>query len=67
MRLSYASQYGTACVVIEDGDRASDVIDCAVMNEATYLEDEEECVVADFQRGVGPEIYTKEALRRSIR
>lgn len=66
MREIHAEQYGTSCVVIEDGDTADDVIKYADEIGARYYDGEDNMVVVDIGRGVGAEVYTESALRRSM-
>lgn len=71
MRVGYSFQFNCPSIVIEDGDTAEDVIEQAELEKAVYHDGEELCIVADFQnepnRRVGPEVYTKGSLRRSMK
>jgi|GEM_PF-5212563 hypothetical protein len=67
MHQAYASQYGTACVVIEDGDKASEVVEYAGEIGAVTNEGKGEVFVVRFPGSRGPECYSKDALRRSFR
>jgi len=72
MQLSYSSQFRTSCIIIELGDHDPDkIIECAEEEGAVYFDGKEDLIVVDFQnnpkRMVGPECYTKSALKRSIK
>lgn len=66
MKLGFASQYKTACVILEEGDTAQEVIDRCYEEMALFIEEGEPCPVVDTGRGVGPELYTELSLRRSF-
>lgn len=77
LREGYASQYGCPSVIIDDVDNDEDrVIEFARSIRATVYDEGTEDYVVDFRispgkvgfnRHVGPEIYTEESLRSSIR
>lgn len=65
MKLDYAEQYRCACIVIEPGDTAEQVIEeCATEGALCDWEGEEDCVV-QFP-GRPQEVYSREALHRSL-
>jgi len=65
----YADQYETSCAVLKKGDLvdAEALIEFCQNIGAVYYEDDpdDECYVVDVGRGVGPEIFTGSALRRT--
>lgn len=69
MKQRYSAQYGTACVVVdrENPPNANELITRCREVGATFYEDgpDDECFVVDTARGVGPELYTSNALKRS--
>jgi hypothetical protein len=64
-RISFASQYGCCCVVIEHGDTAQDVIDRAWADEATYNDGEGDLFCVQFADRP-QELFTEQALRESM-
>ncbi len=72
MRVEHAAQFGCPCVVVEEGDRMTDVIERCWEVGATYTTsgplENDETLVVDFQdwpaRMVGPELFTEAALLR---
>lgn len=63
----YARQYGTSCVVIEEGDNPDEVIEFAEEVEAKTYEGENEVIVVQFPGRPGPECYSERALRASMK
>lgn len=66
MRRIYAEQFRCACIVIEEGDSFEEIVEECLFNGAFLVEEggDEFCVQMpgrDF-----PEVYTSEALRRSL-
>lgn len=70
MQTRYAGQYDTACVGLQRGNMptADELIEECRLVGAIFYEDgpDDECFVVDFDRGVGPELYTERALRGSL-
>lgn len=75
MLLDYSPQYGVSCVIVEPEDDAETVIDYARRHGAVRNVDGEEFCVQLLAREVDlyvendrpQELYTEEALRRSMR
>jgi hypothetical protein len=72
MREGYAVQYGTPAVIVEGGETADEVVSFArELGAVFYEEPGRETLVIDLRndpgRAVGPELYTEDALRRSLR
>lgn len=65
-KIIFAEQYSKPCVVVEDGDDADAIIDRCWDDEATFWDGESECCVVQFP-GRPPELYTSEAVRRSLK
>ena len=66
MRTIFASQYGTACIQLHEGDDIDEVIEQAEIEGALYEEEPgEDSYVVEFP-GRFPELYTKRALRGSF-
>jgi hypothetical protein len=71
MRLGYAEQYQSACVILEPSDlpMALDVIDdtleWAAEQGTTFDDGGDECYVAEFPRRP-PELFTEQAFRGSL-
>lgn len=68
--MGYSTQYGTLCLVLAQGEALEpDIIieECRELG-AIFYEDgpDDECFVVDIGRGVGPELWTENALRRSV-
>lgn len=66
MRVEFAEQYGRPCLVIEGTEPFEEVIMGAYDAEATFNDGEDECLIVQFP-GRPQELYTEEALRRSLR
>lgn len=71
MRTIYSGQYNCACIAIEDGDTAEDVIercqiDGAIFNEPVDESTTEETYCIQFPTRGFPELYSENALRRSL-
>ena len=69
--MTYSTQYDTPCLELPQGQSLDpDVVieECREMG-AIFYEDgpDDECFVVDVGRGVGPELWTECALRRTIR
>lgn len=65
MRSRWAAQYAVPAVVVEAGDDADRVVAYARELGAVSYAEGDEALVIDL-RGVGPELYTERALRRSL-
>lgn len=63
----FSEQYGIPCVVPIPGESAQDVIDRCEKEGAVYTGEGEEDYCVQLRPDVGPEIYSKSALMRSIR
>lgn len=66
-----APQYGAdkGAVVVMDGDDPDTVISYAEQTNCTYSEDAQHdtlILIMPGRRHIGPELYTREALRRSL-
>lgn len=67
----WAGQYNVRCIKLQPGAKFSSddlITECRKVG-AIFCEDgpTDECFVVDLGRGVGPEIWTENALRRSAR
>lgn len=70
MKVSYASQYELSCIVVDPSDDPDEVIKMAQLEGAIYYDGEDDCLVLDIPekgRWVGPELYTEQSFRRSMR
>lgn len=65
MRFEFAEQYRTACVVIEDGDTFASVMQHHDITDCFY-DDGNEWVICVRFPGRPQELYTEDALRRSL-
>ena len=66
--MPFSYQYQTAYTRVNmDKETADEIIQRARDDESIFYEDgpDDECFVLDVGRGVGPELYTEEAIRRS--
>jgi hypothetical protein len=62
----WAAQYACPAVVVQEGDDADAVVAFArELGAVSFLEGDESLVVE--LRDVGPELYSEDALRRSLR
>lgn len=66
MRVEFAEQYSVPCVVIEGTETFEEVEEKCSVSDALYFDGEEYCMVVQFP-GRPQELYTGEALRRSLR
>src|ERR1700743_2694315 len=66
MKAKFAEQYGRVCLVIDGTEDADEVIERAHADEATYNDGEDVCLVIRFPDRP-QELYTEDALRRSLR
>lgn len=65
MKVEYAEQYRCACILVEPGDTADEVIGkCDEEGAICTWEGEQDCVVRLPDRP--QEVYSREALRRSL-
>lgn len=60
-----AEQYARPCIVLEGNETPDEVIERAWYAEALFDDGEDECYVIQFP-GRPPELYTEDALRRSL-
>lgn len=65
MRFEFAEQYGTACVVIEKEDTYAALMTHRDITDCFYDDGEDRLVCVRFP-GRPQELYTQEALRRSM-
>ena len=65
MRVQFSEQYRVPCVAIEQDDTADDVVRECNRQRALYNEGDIESFCVRFP-GRWPELYTEEALRKSI-
>ena len=66
MRQISASQYGTACVQLHEGDDVDEVIEFAEEQGAMYEEEPGDWTYVIEFPGRFPELYTERALRGSF-
>jgi hypothetical protein len=66
MSVHFAEQFGTGCIRIDGNEEFEEVVEFAYEAEAYYDDGEDECLVIQFP-GRPPELYTREALVRSLR
>lgn len=66
MRVEFAEQYSVPCVVIDGTETFDEVETKCNEDDALYWDGEEYCMVVQFP-GRPMELYTQEALTRSLR
>ncbi len=66
MRQIFASQYGTACIQLHEGDDFDEVIEFAKEQGAIYEEEPNDWVYVFEFPGRFPELYTNRALKGSF-
>lgn len=65
MSVHFAEQYGTGYIRIDGNEELEEVVEFAYEAAAYYHDGEDECLVIQFP-GRTPELYTREALARSL-
>jgi len=66
MRVGYAPQYDRPCIVVDEGETTDVIIDKADFEGASFEEEPGKWVYVVLFPGRFPELYTKEALERSL-
>lgn len=66
MKVEFAEQYGVPCLVLDGTEDFKAAIAAAHVAEAVYDDGEDECLVIRFPDRP-QELYTEEALQRSLR
>ena len=72
MRIVFSEQYKRACVVLDGNTNVNEII-CKCQDVEAWIWEpidnarKERAYIVDVGRGVGPELYTAAALRRTFR
>lgn len=65
MKVEFAEQYNVPCLVLDGSETPDDAVERAARDECVYFDGEDHCYVICFP-GRSPELYTEDALRRSL-